>query len=117
MNRCWWKKTIALGNKATVTCDIQMKAAAASLCFDRCKKRPLIPVRLAVIVKGQRLNRRGSLFGGDSVGNAHDCRGVHAAAQLGEDGRVRSQPPLDRSRKLEAKGFFVFTVGVVADRL
>ena len=51
----------------------------------------------------------------DQISHADNGRGVHAAAEFGEDGTVGAEPTLHRCSKGGAKVFFVFGVGAVAN--
>ncbi len=96
-----------------------MAAGAAALFFDLGEIGALVPVGFGVVVVGNGIEPWG--FGGaageDGIRHAHDGRGVHAAAELGEDGAVRAEPAPDGFREDSAEMLFVFDVGAVTDLL
>ena len=59
----------------------------------------------------------GSAAGDDRIRHADDGGGVHAAAELGEDGSIGAESALDGCGEGGAEVFFVFGVRAVADSL
>src|SRR6266851_6765804 len=99
--------------------DIDVSAGAAALFFDFAEVGALVPVGFGVVVVGDGVEARG--FGGaagdDGVRHAHDGGGVHAPAELGEDGAVRAEPAPDGFGEDAAEVLFVFGVSAVTDSL
>lgn len=96
-----------------------MAAGASTLFFDFGEVGPLVPVGLGVGVVGESVEARsfGSAAGDYGVRQADDGRGVHAAAQLRDDGAVGTEPPADGFGKDRAEMLFIFGVGAVPDSL
>ena len=94
-----------------------MGAGAAALFFYFGEVRALVPVRFGVVVVGDGVEARGfsGPAGDDGVGHADDGGGVHAAAELGEDGTVGTEPATDGFAEDGAEVFFVFGVAAVTD--
>src|SRR5207253_10676250 len=99
--------------------NIDVAAGNASLFFHFGEIGALVPVGLGVVVVGQGIEARS--FGGasddDGVRHANDGRGVHAPAELREDGAVGTEPAADSFAEDGAEMLFVFDVRAVANSL
>src|SRR6266849_5850398 len=99
--------------------DIDVSAGAAALFFDFAEVGALVPIGFGVVVVGDGVEARG--FGGaagdDGIRHAHDGGGVHAAAELGEDGAVGAEAAADGFGEDGSEVLLVFGVGAVADSL
>ena len=100
-----------------------MIAGHAALFFDSGEIEAFVPIRCdligGVIVPGDGVEARslGTSACDDGIGHADDGGRIHAAAELGEDGSIGTEPALDGFRKDGAEVLFVFSVSVVTDFL
>src|SRR5580698_5582510 len=99
--------------------EVNVKANASSLFFYLAEIGTLIPVGFRISEVRQGIDSRGfaALLGDDGVCHANDGRGIHSAAELCQDRRIRAQPSAHRFPKHRAKLFFVLRIGRVADSL
>ena len=85
--------------------DIDVVAGAAAFFFDFGEMGKFTPVWLGLVVPsdGVEAGAFGGAAGDDNVGHADDGRGVHAAAEFGEDGTVGTEAALDGCGEAERK--------------
>ncbi len=99
--------------------DVDVAAGAAASFFYFGEIGALVPVGFGVVVVGDGVEPRG--FGGaagdDGIRHADDGGGVHAAAELGEDGAVGAESAADGFSEDGAEVLFVFGVRAVTDSL
>src|SRR5437588_243148 len=96
-----------------------MAAGAATLFFHLGKVGALVPVGLGVVVIGHSIKTRsfGGATGDDGIRHEDNGRGIHAAAELGEYGTVRTESAADSFSEDEVEVLFVFTIRAVPDLL
>src|SRR5882762_2364795 len=94
-----------------------MAAGSAAFLFHFGEIRAFVPVRFGVVIVGNGVETRsfGSAAGDDGVRHTHNGRGIHAAAELGQDGAVRAKSAADGFREDVEEVLFIFSVGAVTD--
>ena len=98
-----------------------MEAGSAAFFFDFGDLVEFVRVGFEVVVgvveprDGIEARAFGGAAGDDGIGHADDGRGVHAAAEFGEDRAVGAEAALDGCGEDGAEVLFVFGVGAVAD--
>src|SRR5579864_5292474 len=106
-------------SQRVVSTDVYVATGSAALLFDRSKIVTLIPVGFVIAIVGDGVEHRdvGSSAGNDSVSDADDGGGVHAAAQLGNYWNIGTKSALDGCGEGGAKMFFILSVGAIANIL
>src|SRR5437016_5824743 len=96
-----------------------MRAGAAALFFDFGEVGALVPVGFGVVIIRERVEARRlcDATGDDGVRHANNRGGVHAAAQLSENGTVGPKPAADGFGKERAEMLLVFAVCLIMDSL
>ena len=100
-----------------------MKSGTSAFLFDFGDPVEFVPVGFEVVVgvvepgDGVETGAFGSASRDDGIGYADDGGRVHAAAEFGKDRAVGAEAAFHGCCEGEAKVFFVFGVGAIADAL
>src|SRR6266404_3991830 len=99
--------------------DIDVATGPSALFFDLREIRALVPVGFGVVVVGDSVEPPsfGVSAGDDGVCDTNDGGRIHAAAEFGEYGTVRTQPSPHRLPENNSEVLFKFRISAVADLL
>src|SRR5271168_3635240 len=95
--------------------DLDVQSLAAPLRLHERKVRTLVPIWLAVVVIGQRVQPRtqAAFVGEACIGHANDGRRIHATTEFGKNGLAGTQTPANGIREYGTKVFLIFKIGAI----
>ncbi len=95
--------------------EVDMAAGPAALFFDLGEMGEFTPVWFGLVVPSDGVEAWaiGLAVSNEHVRHTDNRRGVHAAAEFGEDWAVGAEPSLDGFRQDGAEVFFIFSVSAV----